>query len=153
MHGIWNEILDDDFIDAYKNGMVVLCGDGITRRLYPRIFRYIADYPEKLVFLHRDTKPCSLILLYRMLLATLRDMGGRPCPRCLVQKEDICKLGSHLDMLHRAKDVREHDDDSKRRVRRARELIYNDGNHIGGTAVEAQLKNLSLIPTEVCSSK
>lgn len=32
---------------AYEHGFVLLCGDGITRRLFPRFFCYSADYPEK----------------------------------------------------------------------------------------------------------
>ena len=40
-------LLDDDFIEAYKNGIVVKCFDGVMRRVYPRIFTYSANYPEK----------------------------------------------------------------------------------------------------------
>ena len=40
-------LLDADFVEAYKNGLVVLCPDGVTRRFYHRIFTYSADYPEK----------------------------------------------------------------------------------------------------------
>ena len=40
---------DPEFQHAYKNGIVVKCIDGIVRRLFPRIFTYSADYPEKLV--------------------------------------------------------------------------------------------------------
>jgi hypothetical protein len=29
--------------------MVIQCADGIERRIYPRIFTYSADYPEKWV--------------------------------------------------------------------------------------------------------
>jgi len=47
MHGVWKFLLDEDFIHAYKYGMVVKCADGIKRRLYPRFFTYSADYPEK----------------------------------------------------------------------------------------------------------
>ena len=47
MQGAWNIILDDDFIRACTFGIVVMCIDGIERRLYPRIFTYSADYPEK----------------------------------------------------------------------------------------------------------
>jgi hypothetical protein len=46
-HGCWRIILDDEFIHAYRHGIVVECGDGIHRRIYPRIFTYSADYPEK----------------------------------------------------------------------------------------------------------
>jgi hypothetical protein len=47
MHGVWKFLLDEDFIHAYRYGMVVKCADGIKRRLYPRFFTYSADYPEK----------------------------------------------------------------------------------------------------------
>ena len=47
MHGAWRFLLDDDFIHAYKYGMVITCADGIKRRVYPRFFTYSADYPEK----------------------------------------------------------------------------------------------------------
>jgi hypothetical protein len=47
MHGVWKFLLDEDFIHAYKYGMVVKCVDGIERRVYPRFFTYSADYPEK----------------------------------------------------------------------------------------------------------
>jgi hypothetical protein len=40
-------IQDPEFLDAYVNGIVVECIDGIKRRLFPRFFVYSADYPEK----------------------------------------------------------------------------------------------------------
>ena len=45
--GAWNILLNDEFVDAYKNGIVIKCFDGILRRVYLRIFTYSADYPEK----------------------------------------------------------------------------------------------------------
>ena len=47
IQAVWKYILDDDFIHAMKYGIVVTCYDGIKRRIYPRIFTYSADYPEK----------------------------------------------------------------------------------------------------------
>lgn len=49
VHGVWRIILDDDFLHAYKYGIVIKCYDGVVRRVYPRIFTYSADYPEKYV--------------------------------------------------------------------------------------------------------
>lgn len=46
-HAIWRILLDEEFLEAYKNGIVVKCYDGKYRRVYPRIFTYSADYPEK----------------------------------------------------------------------------------------------------------
>ena len=42
--------MDDEFIHAYKYGIVVKCIDGVERRMYPRLFSYLADYPEKYVY-------------------------------------------------------------------------------------------------------
>lgn len=47
MHEVWKLLLDDDFLRAYRCGTVVRCYDGVQRRIYPRIFTYSADYPEK----------------------------------------------------------------------------------------------------------
>jgi hypothetical protein len=46
---IWLLLLDADFMYAYEHGAMILCGDGIRRRLFPRFFTYAADYPEKYV--------------------------------------------------------------------------------------------------------
>lgn len=40
-------MMDSEFLHAYQHGIVIRCGDGITRRIFPRIFTYSADYPEK----------------------------------------------------------------------------------------------------------
>jgi hypothetical protein len=49
VHAIWSLLLTDDFVNAYVFGIVVLCADGVNRRLFPRLFTYSADYPEKCV--------------------------------------------------------------------------------------------------------
>ena len=48
-HAQWKDLLDDEFLQAYKHGMVLVCGDNVKRRLFPWIFTYSADYPEKCV--------------------------------------------------------------------------------------------------------
>ena len=40
-------LLDNSFMYIYVHGDVVLCGDGITRRQFPRFVIYSADYVEK----------------------------------------------------------------------------------------------------------
>ena len=47
MQKIWLAILDEKFMEAYRHGFLVQCGDGVLRRLFPRFFIYSADYPEK----------------------------------------------------------------------------------------------------------
>jgi hypothetical protein len=46
-HEQWKILLDEEFLGAYKHGVVIECSDGIQRRFYLRIFTYSADYPEK----------------------------------------------------------------------------------------------------------
>ncbi|KIO07970.1 hypothetical protein M404DRAFT_134911, partial [Pisolithus tinctorius Marx 270] len=79
MQAIWLLLLDDDFMHAYQFGLVVKFADGILRRVFPRIFTYSADYPEK------------------VLLACLKFLGGCPCPRCLIKKDEISMLGTKAD--------------------------------------------------------
>jgi voltage-gated potassium channel Kch len=47
MQKIWLLLLDKDFMTAYVHGIRIVCGDGITRQIFPRFFTYSADYPEK----------------------------------------------------------------------------------------------------------
>jgi hypothetical protein len=47
MHAVWKFLLDDDFIHAHIYRIVVWCYNGVEQHLYPRIFTYLADYPEK----------------------------------------------------------------------------------------------------------
>lgn len=49
MQAIWRLLLDEDFLHAYEHGIVITFADGVTRRVFPRIFTYSADYPEKYV--------------------------------------------------------------------------------------------------------
>lgn len=46
-HAVWRLILDPEFLHSYEHGVTLLCSDGILRQVYPRIFTYSADYPEK----------------------------------------------------------------------------------------------------------
>ena len=44
---VWELLLDDEFMAAYENGIVITCADSVTRQNFPRFFTYSADYPEK----------------------------------------------------------------------------------------------------------
>ncbi|KAG2046144.1 hypothetical protein BDR06DRAFT_1014963 [Suillus hirtellus] len=43
----WGIMLDEDFLDAYRHGIILKCADGVLQRVFPRLFTYSADYPEK----------------------------------------------------------------------------------------------------------
>ena len=46
-HAVIALILNGEFAEAYKNGIVIEFPDGICRRVFPRFYCYSADYPEK----------------------------------------------------------------------------------------------------------
>ena len=47
MQAIWLLLLDDDFMSTYAHGFLIICGNGVKRRVFPQIFTYVADYPKK----------------------------------------------------------------------------------------------------------
>jgi len=47
MHAVLRHLLDDEFVMAYKHGIIIKCADNVQRRVFPRIFTYSADYIEK----------------------------------------------------------------------------------------------------------
>lgn len=56
-------LLDNDFLDAYVHGVLITCCDGVVRRIFPRIFTYSADYPEKFSFHF-----LSLVYIYQIII-------------------------------------------------------------------------------------
>jgi hypothetical protein len=48
-HSCWEILLDEDFLSAYRHRIVLKCADGVVWRVFPHIFTYSADYPEKYV--------------------------------------------------------------------------------------------------------
>ncbi|KAG9085486.1 hypothetical protein FS749_004383 [Ceratobasidium sp. UAMH 11750] len=128
MHAVWVALLDDEFIEAWRTGVVIDCADGVRRRVFPRILTYSADYPEK------------------VLLATIRNNGACVCPRCFVEKTTTSQMGTPTDMQTRKK---KWIDNEKRRakIEQARCLIYDQGKALASDAVEALLKDHSYTPT------
>ncbi|KAG6894126.1 hypothetical protein C0992_007423 [Termitomyces sp. T32_za158] len=135
MHGVWRMILDDDFMHAYQHGIVIKCLDGIQRRFYPRIFTYSADYPEKI------------------LLATIRNMGSCPCPRCIIPKDRIPELGTKLDASRRQTLARSVSHCFLDKIQSARDAIYQFGYKVKSAFVERILGEESLVPTSNAFAK
>ncbi|KAG8728066.1 hypothetical protein FRC10_005364, partial [Ceratobasidium sp. 414] len=126
-HEMWKHLLDDEFLRAWRHGVVIHCADGITRRVFPRIFSYAADYPEK------------------VLLATIRGMKSlRPCPRCLMPRSEFKNMGLPSDMQRRQQLKRIDDKDRNDLVREAREIIYTEGRAVNSKRVEELLRPYSL---------
>lgn len=84
----------------------------------------------------------------RVLLATIRDKGLCPCPRCLAPKSKLDQTGTKQDIKFRLKNVRTYLFDY---VQVARNAIYKSGAAIAGTVVDRLLKATSSIPTLVGS--
>jgi hypothetical protein len=82
----------------------------------------------------------------RVLLATIRDQGLCPCPRCLVPKTKLDQVGRITDRVYRIDKPRSYPTNL---VEKARECIYNQGMPIGGIAVQRLLKDTSTVPTSV----
>jgi hypothetical protein len=85
-----------------------------------------------------------LMFLDRVLLATIRNKGLCPCPRCLVSKSDLDRLGLRRDISIRIDKFREFMAD---KVNIARKAIYNLAKPIHSTIVEDLLKSFSGVPT------
>ncbi|KAF8833705.1 hypothetical protein BDN67DRAFT_992791 [Paxillus ammoniavirescens] len=124
LHAQWRMLLDDEFLEAYCMSM-----DEVCRRIYPCIFIYSADYPEK------------------VLIATIRNLGKCPCPRCLIPKSCVHLLAMRLDILEH--ETLSCSDTAQRhaKVISARKLIYESNYAVDGTCIEELLKDESLVPT------
>jgi hypothetical protein len=60
-------------------------------------------------------------------------------------------MGKRRDMVQREKLARIDDANRRRRVTAARRIIYEENYAINSTAVEALLRDDSLVPTAVCT--
>ncbi|KAG8679254.1 hypothetical protein FRC09_019100, partial [Ceratobasidium sp. 395] len=135
MHSVLHELLDAEFLQAWQHGIAVKCRDGIWRRVFPRIFTYAADYPE------------------RVLLATIRDKGACPCPRCLVPMDRVHKMGTRSDMRIRSKGLRRDSVKRQKLIQKAKAIIFKEQKAVDNKDVEALLQPNSWVPTENAFSK
>jgi hypothetical protein len=87
----------------------------------------------------------------RILLASIKYLGNCPCPRCLVEKAQICELGTKWDDNRRIKQARVENAQRQRKVKKAREFMFHRGDGPTSTRVEAVLGAESLVPTRVSS--
>ncbi|KAG9077577.1 hypothetical protein FRC06_008826, partial [Ceratobasidium sp. 370] len=129
-HAMWKQLLDAEFLRAWRQGVVIHCADGVTRRVFPRIFSYSADYPEK------------------VLLATIRGINSlRPCPRCLMPKSEFANLGLMSDIQRRRRLKRTDSQQRNELIRTARSIIYTGGRAVTSKGVEQLLRPHSYAPT------
>jgi hypothetical protein len=134
---------------AYEHGVVVECADLILRRLYPRLFTYSADYPEKYVLSGSVLNSEDDIYIFRILLASIKNLGRCPCPRCLTEKIQVPGIGTIPDSQRRERLARVDDIHHQEDVDLARKFIFDNGAPVTGAHVEAVLNAESRVPTRV----
>ncbi len=149
IHEVWKILLDEEFTKAYADGFDVEFADGKVRRVFPRIFTYSADYPEKYVFVCVIWWLKVTTLIYRVLLASIKQLGKYPCPTCLVSKQDIHRLGTKRDARTRTCHKRADHDVYRSKIKFARNIIYLNGGLLNGKWLDGLLNKESLVPTQV----
>ncbi|KAJ3556338.1 hypothetical protein NM688_g2089 [Phlebia brevispora] len=114
-------------MEAYKNGFLVECGDGILRRMFICFFLYCSDYPE------------------RVLMLCLKFLANCPCPNCYTLKKHVPQMGLPLDMKRRAH-KRVDDASIQTDIAKARDAIFLKGAPVNGARVKGLLNDRSLLP-------
>jgi hypothetical protein len=147
MQAIWALLLDEKFMHAYEHGIVIKCGDGVTRRIFPHFFTYSADYLEKCV--HYFISSQRVLMLLRVILSGIKSLGQCPCLRCLTKKTEIPLMGTKRDMKCRIRHMRKDDGKHHREVEDAGRLIFQLGVPVDGSRVKNILNDESLVPTRV----
>lgn len=88
-------------------------------------------------------------LSFRVLLAGIRNMGACLCPRCLVKKDQVHKLGLPMDRILRMTSQRNDDANLRTKIASAKRLIYDKGYVVDSKVVDEMLKGESLVPNTV----
>jgi len=91
----------------------------------------------------------SQLTFFRVKIATIRDFGMCPCPRCLVPKEKIPEIGKEEDRRIRVELGRVDTAERQGQVDQARKNLYEGGYALAGDYVDGILKGSSLVPTRV----
>jgi hypothetical protein len=90
----------------------------------------------------------NCLSIYRVLIATIKDMGLCPCPRCFTLKGSFSSLGLLRDMKSRITNLRVY---VIAKVLKAREFI-SSGSTVGGAKVEHSLGEGSWVPVLVSAA-
>ena len=85
----------------------------------------------------------------RILIASIRNLGNCPCPRCLIPLNRVHNLGMARDRTQRVTLARVDNSQRRNKISTARTLIYEKNLQVNCTAVEDLLKEMSLVPTTV----
>jgi|ERR1700722_329144 len=88
------------------------------------------------------------IYLYRVILASIKQLGQCPCPRCFIKKDQIPGLGTQVDQQRRNK-IRQDSRTLQTKVEMVREWIFKQGRSLVSKAVERVLGVMSVVPVRV----
>jgi hypothetical protein len=82
-------------------------------------------------------------------MSGIRHMANRLCPRCLVLKKNCHQMGMVRDMRRRKTSARRNSRELRKKIERARKLIFESGKSIGSGSVGYLLDDESLVPANV----
>lgn len=97
---IWLLFLGNKFMEAYKNVILVICGDDIMYQLFLHIFCLHCRLSREVscsIYLHNVD---IADMYFRMMSAMLKKQGCAPCPHCLIWKDNITDTGTKKDVWH-----------------------------------------------------
>src|SRR5262245_26895967 len=120
LHAQWEILFDAEFLIAYEHGIVMESCDSVMRRFYPRIITHSGDYKERFAPALCN-RPSPVLINCRILLATIRNLGRCPCPRCLIPMSRVHNMGKVLDMKQRKTLARIDDEARRDKVSKARD--------------------------------
>jgi hypothetical protein len=85
-------------------------------------------------------------------MTCLKFLAQCPCPRCLLLKSKIPRLGSARDTLDRVKLIRLDTAERRWDIEHVRKLIYQNGLGVGSKGIKRILGPKSMTPTRVCTA-
>ena len=83
-------------------------------------------------------------------MTCLKYLSKCPCPRCLILKSRIPRMGSKSDTRDRLKLVRVDSESRRQKVELARKLLFEKGINVTSVRIKNLLDEQSLTPTRVC---
>ena len=84
-------------------------------------------------------------------MTCLKYLAQCPCPRCLILKSNIPRLGMAVDKKARQQLARVDSKEIQNTVNHARRLMFEDGINVSSVFIDRLLKPHSLVPTRVSS--
>ncbi|KAG6825451.1 hypothetical protein H0H92_003666 [Tricholoma furcatifolium] len=109
IHGAWKIILTDEFKEVYRNGIILVCGDGI-----------------------RPITSSALI-------ACIKQMGTYLCATCRIMKAQIRRLGTRLHDIIWSRKYQTDNSVHAAKIQKARKVIFRKGYAATGKAIDRML--------------